>query len=91
MKSEQLFRDKAQRLCDKLLQYREQGPFLVDAAYSCFTTDTLTEYSFGQSLGNLEAPGWHPSFKGTIDEVTSLFYLTRHINILTRLVDIIPL
>lgn len=91
MKREQLVHEKAQQLCEKLLLYRDCGPFQVDAAYSCFTTDALTEYCFGQSLGNLEAPGWNPSFRGTIDNITSLFYLTRHIRALARLVDIMPL
>ncbi|KAM5386543.1 hypothetical protein ACJZ2D_000506 [Fusarium nematophilum] len=91
MKCEHVIHEKVQQLCEKLLLYRDQGPFRVAAAYSCFTTDALTQFCFGESLGDLEAPGWNPSFEGTIDEITGLFYLTRHLPPLARLVDVMPL
>lgn len=91
MKHEKLVHEKVQLLCEKLRLYRDRGSFQVAAAYSCFTTDVLTSFCFGHSLGNLEQPGWNPAFKGTIDRITGLFYLSRHLHALARLVDSIPL
>ncbi|KAK7953154.1 cytochrome P450 oxidoreductase [Apiospora saccharicola] len=47
-----------QRLCDKLLRRRESGgqggePIEVTTAYSCFTSDAISGYCFGQSFGFL--------------------------------------
>ncbi|KAH6972094.1 trichodiene oxygenase [Ilyonectria sp. MPI-CAGE-AT-0026] len=91
IKRESIFHEKIQHLCDKLLLYRDRAPFQLAAAYSCFTTDALTSYCFGRSLGNLEQPGWNPSFKGTVDKITGLFYLSRHLHTLARLADVMPL
>lgn len=91
MKRERIFHEKIQHLCDKLLLCRDRAPFQVAVAYSCFTTDALTSYCFGRSLGNLELPGWNPSFKGTVDKITGLFYLSRHLHTLARLADVMPL
>ncbi len=91
MQLEGMIHDKVQRLCDKLLSDDGFKPFQVAAAYSCFTTDALTSYCFGHSLGNLEEPGWNPAFKGTIDQITGLFYLSRHLQPLAYLADVLPL
>jgi hypothetical protein len=91
MKRERIIHEKVQHLCEKLLLNRDCDPFQVALAYSCFTTDTITGFCFGQSLGNLERPGWNPSFKGTIDKMTGLFYLSRHMHSLSRLADVVPL
>lgn len=86
-----MIHDKAQRLCTRLLASDNVGPFQLTAAYSCFTTDTLTSYAFGHSLANLEQPGWHPTFKGTVDKMTGLFYLSRHLPVMASLAEYLPL
>lgn len=50
-----------QKLCDKLLQQSE--PFDVTMAYSCFTSDAISGYAFGESFGFLEQDGWYPNFR----------------------------
>ncbi|CAN9189290.1 unnamed protein product [Alternaria alternata] len=53
-----------QKLCDKLLrQSGDNKPFDVTMAYSCFTADAISKYSFGESFGFLDQPGWFPNFR----------------------------
>lgn len=53
-----------QKLCSKLLaQSGDDEPFDVTMAYSCFTSDAISGYSFGQSFGLLDQKGWYPNFR----------------------------
>jgi hypothetical protein len=53
-----------QKLCSKLLtQSGDKKPFDITMAYSCFTTDAISGYSFGTSFGFLEQDGWYPNFR----------------------------
>ncbi|KAF2027534.1 cytochrome P450 [Setomelanomma holmii] len=53
-----------QKLCSKLLAQSGEGkPFDITMAYSCFTSDAISGYSFGQSFGLLEQEGWYPNFR----------------------------
>ncbi|KAJ6437453.1 drug transporter [Purpureocillium lavendulum] len=56
VKLEGMIQEKTQVLCDKLLTDSKSTPIQIAAAYSCFTTDALTSYCFGHSLGNLDQP-----------------------------------
>lgn len=56
--------DLVQRLCDKLLaQSDKQEPFDVTMAYSCFTSDAISGYCFGENFGFLAQEGWYPNFR----------------------------
>ncbi|KAJ6780316.1 hypothetical protein PWT90_09912 [Aphanocladium album] len=90
-KHEEIVHEKAQLLCARLLAWDKNDPFELTSAYSCFTTDTLTRYAFGYSLENLNTPGWKPTFKGTVDKMTGLFYLSRHLPFLAYLAEYLPL
>tara|TARA_R110002003_G_scaffold9_7_gene409 strand:+ start:6617 stop:7636 length:1020 start_codon:yes stop_codon:yes gene_type:complete len=53
-----------QKLCSKLLaQSGDRKAFDITMAYSCFTSDAISGYSFGQSFGLLEQEGWYPNFR----------------------------
>ncbi|KAH7090475.1 cytochrome P450 [Paraphoma chrysanthemicola] len=53
-----------QKLCSKLLRQSGEGKaFDITMAYSCFTTDAISGYSFGQSLGLLDQESWYPNFR----------------------------
>lgn len=53
-----------QKLCSKLLaQSGENKPFDITMAYSCFTSDAISGYSFGQSFGLLDQASWVPNFR----------------------------
>ncbi|KAH8746536.1 cytochrome P450, partial [Diaporthe sp. PMI_573] len=47
----------------KLLRSTGQEAFDVTTAYSCFTTDVISLYSFGESLGLLTQQGWEPNWR----------------------------
>lgn len=52
------------KLCDKLLAQSGDGEvFDVTMAYSCFTADAISGYSFGESFGLLQQKGWYPNFR----------------------------
>ena len=56
--------DLVQTLCDKLLaQAGKKEPFDVAHAYSCFTSDAIFGYSFGEPLGLLARDTWTPNFR----------------------------
>ncbi|ROV99536.1 hypothetical protein VMCG_06332 [Cytospora schulzeri] len=54
-----------QKFCGRLLSYGERhpGPFDITMAYSCFTSDVISEYSFGEALGYLDQDGWEPNWR----------------------------
>ncbi|EQB51687.1 cytochrome P450 [Colletotrichum gloeosporioides Cg-14] len=52
-----------QRLCDKLLNESGKKEFDVTMAYSCFTSDAISGYCFGESFGFLQQEGWYPNFR----------------------------
>lgn len=54
-----------EKFCGKLLSYndRHPGPFDVSEAYSCFTSDVISDYSFGEPLGLLDQEGWEPNWR----------------------------
>lgn len=52
------------KLCDKILSYTDTNEiFDVTMAYSCFTTDAISSYSFGEPFGFLDQKGWFPNFR----------------------------
>ncbi|KAK4075534.1 cytochrome P450 [Purpureocillium lilacinum] len=53
----------AQKLCDKLLAHADKPAFDVTMAYSCFTSDAISGYCFGEPFGFLEQEGWYPNFR----------------------------
>jgi hypothetical protein len=53
-----------QKLCDKLLaQSGDNEAFDVTMSYSCFTSDAISAYSFGETFGLLDQKGWYPNFR----------------------------
>jgi len=67
MKLEPLIHDLADRLCNKLLARRGNGNhFEITMAYSCFTTDVISYYAFGQTDGFLEQADFEPNLRSTI-------------------------
>ncbi|KAM0271148.1 hypothetical protein ACHAQH_009167 [Verticillium albo-atrum] len=58
--------DLVQRLCDKLLAQsgkERPEPFDVAMAYSCFTSDAISGYCFGEPFGLLAHDSWTPNFR----------------------------
>ncbi|OTA56421.1 cytochrome P450 [Hypoxylon sp. EC38] len=67
-----------QRLCDKLLAHAGKNEVVsVQMAYSCFTSDVISEYSFGESFGFLNQESWEPNFRGAIYSLIQTVFLFR--------------
>lgn len=82
---------EAHRLCEKLLAY--PTPFQTQSAYSCFTTDVITEYLFGESTGLLDQPDWEPNFSWSVTATLGVTHILRHFWFLPlgKLMDLAPL
>jgi hypothetical protein len=70
-------RDLAQRLCDKILVTGKGAPFDVTTAYSLFTTDVISGYCFGKSLGLITQEGLSPNFREPLYAQLKLIYYFR--------------
>ncbi|KAK7952551.1 cytochrome P450 [Apiospora aurea] len=75
----------AQTLCDKLLAQSGKEAFDLTVAYSCFTTDAISGYAFGQSLGYLTREGWYPNFRNPTIAALKLVYVLRFLPFLKHL------
>ncbi|OTA59664.1 cytochrome P450 [Hypoxylon sp. EC38] len=77
----------AQRLCDKLL-LQADDPIDVAVSYSCFTSDAISAYCFGDSFGFLDQKGWYPNFH--VAELSTLkpVFALRFFPFLTKLFDL---
>ncbi|KAI0151458.1 cytochrome P450 [Pestalotiopsis sp. NC0098] len=77
-KLEPSLQDLVQRLCDKLLQ--ESGrckPIDVTMAYSCFTSDAIADYAFGESFGFLAQDEWEPNYRASLYAFLQTVYIFR--------------
>ncbi|KAK8090180.1 Cyrochrome P450 monooxygenase [Apiospora hydei] len=75
----------AQTLCDKLLAQSGKEAFDLTVAYSCFTTDAISGYAFGQSLGYLTREGWYPNFRNPTIAALKPVYVLRFLPFLKHL------
>ncbi|KAK8062764.1 hypothetical protein PG997_014861 [Apiospora hydei] len=67
-----------QRLCDKLLLESGKGePIDVTMSYSCFTSDTISDYCFGQSFGFLAQESWYPNYRAATYAFLQTVYVFR--------------
>ncbi|KAH7303811.1 cytochrome P450 [Stachybotrys elegans] len=66
----------AQKLCDKLLASGGH-PFDIAHAYSCFTSDAISSYSFGEAFGFLSRDGWQPNYREATLAVLKPVFLFR--------------
>ncbi|KAI1047242.1 hypothetical protein LB505_013303 [Fusarium chuoi] len=64
---EQEVHDLAQKLCNKLLaenkDEKDRKPFEIAHAYSCFTSDAISSYCFGEAFGLLSRNQWQPNYR----------------------------
>lgn len=95
LRLEPAINERLQRFCDKLLLAQVGGdgdggersaPFDVTMAYSCFTSDVISGYSFGESLGLLEQDGWEPNWRRGLYAFLNTAYLCRFVPAFRHLV-----
>ncbi|KAG4032396.1 hypothetical protein MFRU_007g02990 [Monilinia fructicola] len=70
-------RDLAQRVCDKILVIGKETAFDITTAYSLFTTDVISDYCFGESLGLIAQQGLSPNFREPLYAQLKLIYYFR--------------
>ncbi|KAI0111592.1 cytochrome P450 [Daldinia grandis] len=88
---EPLVQRLAQRLCDKMLAQADTGkPFDITMAYSCFTADSISDYSFGESLGYLDQGSWEPNYLRSQISILSTVHIFRFFPSLNYIVTAIP-
>ncbi|GJC88005.1 cyrochrome P450 monooxygenase [Colletotrichum liriopes] len=66
-----------QKLCDKLLAETDKKPFDVTMAYSCFTSDAISGYCFGESFGFLTQEDWYPNFRAPTASILRPVFIFR--------------
>jgi hypothetical protein len=59
--------DKIQKLCDQIESHAgSEKPIDLTMAFSCLTTDIITEYAFGQSYNFLDSSTFEPNLRPAI-------------------------
>ncbi|KAH8896733.1 cytochrome P450 [Thozetella sp. PMI_491] len=84
-------RELAAQLCDKLIRNPTRGrPFDLTSAYSCYTSDVISAYCFGTSLGFVAQPDWEPNFREPINGFANGTFIFRFFPVLRGLVTVVP-
>ncbi|KAF4986601.1 hypothetical protein FGRMN_10769 [Fusarium graminum] len=74
-----------QTLCTKLLAENNGDggkPFDIAHAYSCFTSDAISSYCFGEAFGLLSQDGWQPNYREATLAVLKPVFVLRFFPIL---------
>jgi cytochrome P450 len=81
----------AQQLCDKILA-RRGGKSAIDIAeaYSCFTTDVIAKYAFGETFGFLSQEAFEPNYRPAAYSLLNSLYVFRFFPFLKIFVYITP-
>lgn len=74
-----------QYLCDKLLRETPGRPFDVTVAYSCFTSDVISGYTFGEPLGLLTQDTWEPNWRQATYAFLDTTFMFRYVPIMKPL------
>lgn len=89
VKLEPEIRNLVDALCEKILAYSGR-PFDLISAYSCFTSDVISQYSFGEAIGFLAQPEWEPNFKGPLHAFLNTAVPFRFFPVLRKFAHIMP-
>ncbi|CZR51463.1 related to trichodiene oxygenase cytochrome P450 [Phialocephala subalpina] len=89
---EPVIHDLAQQLCNKLLAQADskRGSFDLTAAYSCYTSDVVASYCFGESFGFLEQESFEPNFRRAVFSILNTRYFFKFFPWLKQLMKVEP-
>ncbi|KAI8951099.1 cytochrome P450 [Xylaria longipes] len=76
LKLEPKIRRLSDRLCEKILT-EGKHPFDVTTAYSCFSSDVVSDYAFGSSFNFLNQESWQPNFRGPLYSIIRPVFMFR--------------
>ena len=88
---ESLVHHNSQRLCDRLLDHNSKESFRIIDPYSCFASDVITEYCFGESFQYLDQPTWEPNYRTALNILFGYIHIFRHFPLIAYLIEAIPL
>ncbi|KIW33393.1 hypothetical protein, variant [Cladophialophora immunda] len=84
-------REKIQRLCTKLEQYKEDGRILaINHAFSALAGDVICQYCFGLCYNHLESPNFEESFHDAFMAVSAFGHTTLQFPWVTPLLNALP-
>lgn len=90
-KLEPLLVTTIQKLCAQIENYAGTGkPLELAAAFSCVTTDIITEYAFGRSYHFLDSPTFEPNLRSAIIKGGEMGPLVKQFPWFLRLVKTVP-
>lgn len=79
-----------QQLCDKLLAWAGRRPLDLTMALSCYTSDTISNYAYGEPLGFLAQDGWDRNYKAALNAFLHTMFFFCYFTPLRHLVHIVP-
>ncbi|KXJ93358.1 cytochrome P450 [Microdochium bolleyi] len=77
--------ENVDKLTAKMLAEAGKGPLDAATAYSCFSSDTISSYCFGEPFGLLDQKGWTPNFREATLAVLKPVFWFRFFPSLSRL------
>ncbi|CAJ2502480.1 Uu.00g098740.m01.CDS01 [Anthostomella pinea] len=90
LRIEPLVHDMAQKMCSKILRSTGEPINMIDP-YNCFTADTISEYSYGESFGFLDRDDFGQNFKRAFEALVTTTHTVRFFPILRHTVRLMPL
>ncbi|RYP72823.1 hypothetical protein DL771_004007 [Monosporascus sp. 5C6A] len=76
---EPVIQELVQKLCSKLLgESGKKEPLDVTMAYSCFTSDAISDFCYGQSFGFLAQDAWEPNFRAPLHAQLKTAYISKY-------------
>ncbi|KAJ4865711.1 cytochrome p450 domain-containing protein [Trichoderma breve] len=93
LKLESNIRELVDQLCDKMIRLGKQNgdPLDVTTSYSCFTSDVISGYCFGEPFGFISQETWYPNFREPLGAILGTTYVFRFFPPLKILTNIAPL
>ena len=90
-KLEPLIHSLAQQLSDKLLARAGDGkPIDIAMAYSCYTTDVITSYCFGQGYGFLTQDDFEPNLRHGIYSIARPIHIMKQWPLIVNIMESLP-
>ncbi|OTB00209.1 hypothetical protein M426DRAFT_268132 [Hypoxylon sp. CI-4A] len=80
------------QLCDKMIRLgnKDKLPINVSVAYSCFTSDVISGYCFGEPFGFVAQESWEPNFKESLNSFASMTFVFRFFPFLKKVAELAP-
>ncbi|KAL2802295.1 cytochrome P450 [Aspergillus granulosus] len=86
-------KDLAHQLCDKMIRLgnRDKAPFDLTTVYSCFASDVISGYCFGESFGFVAQDEWEPNFREPLNAFLEITFFFRFFPLFRMVTEVGPL